>query len=61
MSLSKLNYDTLNEEFCYWYIKVYDRFPNNNAKFSKSNLIKTIWSLKRSFKIKQRSNYNEVI
>jgi len=61
MSISKLNYDTLNEEFCFWYFKVYEKFPNRKAEFSKPNLVKTIWSLKRSYKSKLRSNYNEIV
>jgi hypothetical protein len=47
MSLGKLNYQSLNEEFCYWYYKVYGRFPNKSTAFSKENLISKIHQLKR--------------
>lgn len=56
MSLGKLNYDSLNEEFCYWYYKVNSKFPDRATKFSKLNLIKKIWQLKRSAKVIQENN-----
>lgn len=49
MSLSKLSYDALNENFCYWYFKVYQKFPNKNAVYSRANLVKIIWILKRKY------------
>lgn len=55
MSLGKLNYDSLNEEFCYWYHKVNNKFPDRATKFSKLNLIKKIWQLKRSAKVIQEN------
>jgi hypothetical protein len=60
MNLSKLNYITLNEEFCFWYFKVYNKFPDKSTKFSKAKLIKHIWYLKRSHRsqLKEKSNEN---
>ena len=49
MSLSKLNYDALNEEFCVWYYKVNKKFPDKHTLFSKAKLIKLIWALRRSY------------
>lgn len=57
MSLGKLNYDTLNEEFCYWYYKVNNKFPSRDTKFSKLNLIKKIWQLKRSHNVIESNNF----
>lgn len=55
MSLSKLNYPSLEEEFCYWYHKVNNKFPNKDTRFSKINLIKKIHQLKRSNRIIQEN------
>jgi hypothetical protein len=51
MSLGKLNYDSLNEEFCYWYHKINGKFPSSKTKFSKLNLVVQIQRLKRSNKV----------
>jgi hypothetical protein len=51
MSLGKLNYEALEEEFCYWYHKVNGKFPSNKTKFSKLNLVVQIHRLKRSNKV----------
>lgn len=49
MSLSKLNKPALDETFCYWYYKVYKKFPPSHLVYSKANTIKLIWILKRKF------------
>lgn len=54
MSLSKLNYDSLQEEFCYWYFKVNKKFPDKDTVFSKAKYIKLIWALRRSYKYYQQ-------
>jgi hypothetical protein len=46
----KLNYDALEEEFCYWYNKVNFKFPSNTTRFSKVNLVRNIHKLKREHK-----------
>jgi hypothetical protein len=58
MSLGKLNYDSLQEEFCILYHQLYGKLPDKSTRFSKPNLIKKIWSLKRSIKvIDENSSY----
>lgn len=47
MSYGKLNYQALEEEFCYWYSKVYLKFPEKQTRFSKVNLVRNIHKLKR--------------
>jgi hypothetical protein len=49
MSLGKHNREALDELFCYWYYKVYKRFPHKSAIYTKANLIKFIWILKRKY------------
>jgi hypothetical protein len=49
MSYGKLNYQELEEEFCYWYSKVNQRFPAKEARFSKVNLVRHIHKLKREY------------
>jgi hypothetical protein len=49
MSYGKLNYESLNEEFCYWYSKVNQKFPSKNTKLSKHNLLIHIHQLKRQY------------
>jgi hypothetical protein len=60
MNLNKMNYNTLNEEFCFWYFKVYNKFPDKRVKLTKHGLVKQIWSLKRSHRsqLKEKSNEN---
>lgn len=53
MSYGKLNYQSLEEEFCYWYNKVNLRFPNKESKFSKVNLVRFIHKLKREYRRNQ--------
>ena len=54
MSYGKLNYQALEEEFCYWYSKVYLKFPSKELRFSKVNLVRGIHKLKREYtKIKR--------
>lgn len=55
MSLGKLNYESLNEEFCYWYHKVNGKFPSKTTRFSKVNLVLQIHKLKRSSKVIQEN------
>ena len=50
MSYGKLNYQSLEEEFCYWYNKVNLRFPNKDTRFSKVNLVINIHKLKREYR-----------
>lgn len=47
MSYGKLNYQSLEEEFCYWYSKVNLKYPSKDTKFTKVNLVKHIYKLKR--------------
>jgi len=49
MSLGKLNKSTLDETFCYWYYKVYKKFPHKSCVYTRANTIKLIWSLKRKY------------
>ncbi len=55
MSYGKLNYQALEEEFCYWYSKVYLRFPSKELRFSKVNLVRGIHKLKREYTKIRRS------
>lgn len=58
MSLGKLNKPALDELVCYWYYKVYNKFPSRHAVYSKANTIKLIWILKRKY---ARINRQEVV
>jgi hypothetical protein len=49
MSLGKHNREALDELFCYWYFKVYKRFPHKSAIYSNANLIKLIHVLRRKY------------
>lgn len=55
MSYGKLNYQALEEEFCYWYSKVNLRFPNKDTRFSKVSLVRHIHKLKREYNKIKRS------
>jgi hypothetical protein len=56
MSLGKLNYESLNEEFCYWYHKVNGKFPSKSTNFSKLNLVVQIHKLKRINKVVEENS-----
>jgi hypothetical protein len=47
MSIGKLNYESLNEEFCHWYYKYHKVFPNKSMHYEKEDLINKIHLLKR--------------
>lgn len=55
MSYGKLNYQALEEEFCYWYSKVNFKYPSKDTKFTKVNLVKHIHKLKREYNKINRS------
>jgi hypothetical protein len=55
MSYGKLNYESLQEEFCYWYNKVNLKFPNKDTQYSKVNLVRHIHKLKREYSKINRS------
>ena len=59
MSYGKLNYQALEEEFCYWYSKVYSKFPEKQTRFSKVNLVRSIHKLKREHNKLIRSQSNK--
>lgn len=49
MSFGKLNRPALDETFCYWYYKVYRKFPDRSCVYTRANTIKLIWTLKRKY------------
>ena len=48
MSLGKLNYSSLLEEFCVEYFRVYKKLPPKSTVFTKENLIRKIHFLRRT-------------
>lgn len=55
MSLTTLNYESLNEEFVVWYYKTYGKLPKSSTQYSRSSLIKIITSMRSEFNRNQRS------
>ena len=48
MSLTKMGYDALCEEFCYWYSLINGKYPHNKTVYSRNQMIRFIWSFKRN-------------
>jgi hypothetical protein len=58
MSLSKYNKLALDELYCYWFYKVYGKYPHNADRNTRAQVIRKIWILKRVVKQMEKSNEN---
>lgn len=54
--MTKYNYETLCELYCYWFFKVYGVLPHNSDRNTRSQMVRKIWILKRVFKRMEKSN-----